>query len=201
MLNIEDLNDDQKMVLQKAYVIVDALLSRAHLANFHLTVMQAEASQSFHEIVDRIKEAGIKPEEFIAVHALAQCGMQIREMPPSEMSESLENFLFDTAEKLMGPDITAYLREWVDNAHAEPADLSARGPWAQLGALSRASSYLGLYSTLDAEFFAEHAAYMSDLSRDFHAVADATHALAPANAYFNQQIAAFDRMLPSSQPT
>jgi hypothetical protein len=200
MFNFLDLDQDELAMMHRAYVIVDALARRDRSAKFNMTLGEAELSPAFLKILDHIAEAGIKPGEFAAVHALAQCGMRIREMPPSEASESLENFLFDTTQKLLGPEIKAHLREWMDNAYTQSADLAERGTWAQLGALSRASHYLAGCSALDAAFFAEHAEAMSDLSRSFHAVADATHALAPVDTYFSQQIAAFDRLLPSSQP-
>lgn len=111
MFDLRTLDQDQLTVMQKAYVIVDALAERARHVDFGGTIEQAEDSHLFQEALSRVAEAGDKPEEFVALHALAQCGMQIRGM----QLESLENFLFDATEKLLGLEIKARLREWMDN--------------------------------------------------------------------------------------
>ena len=201
MFDINELEGPDIILLRKSYALVNMLAHRDHMANFPWTVQLAEGTRAFHEVLEHAIEDGIKPAEFIAVHALAQCAVQMKDFPSSEHFDSLRDFLYSMTEEFISPEIRDHLREWADASHAEGAALAAAGPWAKLGAMTRSLDTLDSYSGFNAEFMAKHAGLVKEDIEMHRAIAAACKGLGPSlDAYYESRLREAERLLNPQPP-
>jgi hypothetical protein len=201
LLDLRELDPAELIPLRKTYALVNVLSERDHMANFIWTLQLAEGARGFHEVTDRIASAGINPVTFIAVHALGQCAVQLKNYPPNEHFSSLTDFLFDTTRTLLGDEIHGHLREWTDASHAEGESLAAKGPWAKLGAMTRSLSTLDSYTGFDADFVREHGDLLKEAIAVHRAIADACKGLSPElDEYYESRLQEVESLLKPQPP-
>jgi hypothetical protein len=179
MMDFGELEGADIILMRKAYAIVNVMNERDHMANFAWTLQLAEGTRAFHEVLERAVADGMKPGEFIAVHALAQCAVQLKNYPPGEHFAALSDFLFDVTKELLGQDMHDHVREWTDAAHADPAQLAGMERWAKLGAMTQSLSTLDSFSGFDAPFAVEHGDLLREAVGEHRAIAKACKGLSP----------------------
>lgn len=201
MFDLNQVEPAELIPLRKAYALIGALSGRDHMANFGWTVELAEGTRAFHEVLDRVDTAGIKPVDFIAVHALAQCALWLKDRPPTEHFNSLADFLFDTTKDYLGQEIYDHLREWADASDAEDDGLAEKGPWAKLGAMTRSLSTLDQFNGFDADFVQKNYDLVKTEIDEHRAIAAACKGLSPAlDEYYESRMQEAGRLLQPQPP-
>ncbi len=139
------LKPEDRPFLGNVYTVIDEVASRCRMANIPMGVEACESSRAFHEVLERVESAGIKPVDFIAVHALGRTAEMIAGFRREEERSRLTALLFEKTEQFIDPTMRRNAEAWAKSEDIEdPAELASSDNWTKLAIITEMMRELSL---------------------------------------------------------